>query len=124
MFFSITKHAKYPDEAAKFINWFTNDLEANKILMAERGVPISPKIQEALAPLLGKPQKAMFDFLKKIEAESSPICPPDPAGAGDVDTNVYVPEVIDPVMFKSITPEEAAVIFREKANEILTAAQE
>lgn len=124
MFFSITKHAQHPDEAAKFINWFTNDVEANKILMAERGVPISPQIQEALAPELGKSQKAMFDFLKKIEADSSPICPPDPAGAGDVDTNVYVPEVIDPVMFKTVTPEQAATVFREKANEILAAAKE
>ncbi len=43
---------------------------------------------------MGKSQKAMFDFLKKIEADSGPIAA-DPAGAIDVDTNVYIPEVID-----------------------------
>ena len=31
----------------------TNDVEANKILLGERGVPISPKIQDAIKPLVG-----------------------------------------------------------------------
>ena len=61
-FFSITKHAKHPEEAAKFINYFTNNIEANKVLLAERGVPISPKVNEALTPLLGKSQVAISDY--------------------------------------------------------------
>jgi multiple sugar transport system substrate-binding protein len=48
MFFSLTSQAKNPDEGAEFINFVTNDLEANKILMGERGVPISSAIRELL----------------------------------------------------------------------------
>jgi multiple sugar transport system substrate-binding protein len=118
-FFSITKHAKHPEEAAKFISYFTNNIEANKVLLAERGVPISPAVQEALLPLLGKPQIAMFDYLKRVEADSSPIRPPDPAGHADLVNNVFLPEVIDPVMFGLITPEEGVATLREMGSEIL-----
>ena len=40
-YFSITAASKYPKEAAKFIDFFTNDIEANKILGGERGVPVN-----------------------------------------------------------------------------------
>ncbi|MBI1878340.1 MAG: extracellular solute-binding protein [Chloroflexi bacterium] len=118
-FFSITKQAKHPEEAAKFISYFTNNIEANKVLLAERGVPISPAVQEALLPLLGKPQIAMFDYLKRVEADSSPIRPADPPGHADLVNNVFLPEVIDPVMFGLITPEEGVATLREMGSEIL-----
>ena len=120
---SITKQAKYPEEAAKFINYFTNNIEANKVLLAECGVPISPKVQEALLPLLGKSQKAMFDYLKRVEADSSPIRPPDPTGHADIYANVWFPEVIDPVMFQMMTPEEGAAKLRELGTDILAKQQ-
>jgi multiple sugar transport system substrate-binding protein len=118
-FFSITKHAKHPDEAAKFINYFTNNIEANKVLLAERGVPISPKVQEALMPLLGKPQIAMFDYLKRVEADSSPIRPADPAAHADLIDNIFVPEIIDPVLFGLVSPEEGVAKLREMGSELL-----
>lgn len=124
MFWSITKHAKHPVEAAKFINWFTNSVEANNILLAERGVPIAAHVQQGLQPLLGKPQQVMFDFVSLVETDSSPIDPPDPAGWGDVNANVYLPEVIDPVLFGVITPEEGATILREQGDQILAAASQ
>ena len=119
MFFSITNQAKQPDEAAKFINYFINDTAANEVLLAERGVPISPEIQKALEPLLAKPQQAAFEYVKRVEADSSPIPAPDPAGHGDIVTNVWWPEVIDPVMFGLITPEEGVAQLREMGTQIL-----
>ncbi|PYM16280.1 MAG: sugar ABC transporter substrate-binding protein, partial [Candidatus Rokuibacteriota bacterium] len=50
MFFSVTSQARHPKEAAMFIDFFTNSIEANELLMAERGVPISSKVRQALAP--------------------------------------------------------------------------
>ncbi|MCB0196442.1 MAG: sugar ABC transporter substrate-binding protein [Anaerolineae bacterium] len=120
MFFSITKQGSNPDEAAKFINYFINDAAANEVLLAERGVPVSPEIQEALEPLLGAPQQAAFDFVKRVEEDNSPIRPPDPAGHADIVANVWHPEVIDPVMFGLITPEEAATVLRDMSTEILS----
>jgi multiple sugar transport system substrate-binding protein len=119
MFFSITSQAKQPEESAKFINWFVNSIEANEILQAERGVPVSSVVREAMAPTLGRAQAEMFRFLEVIEENNSPIRPADPAGHADVLNNVYVPEFVEPVMYGLITPEEGAAILREEANAIL-----
>jgi hypothetical protein len=40
---------------------------------------------------------------------------------GDIQTNVYEPLVIDPLMYGQITPEEAVDTFIEEANAILAA---
>ena len=86
---------------------------------AERGVPISPKVNEALTPLLGKSQVAISDYLKRVEADSSPIRPADPPGHADFVANIYAPEVIDPVLFGLITPEEGVATLRELGSELL-----
>ena len=119
MFFSISSQCKTPKEAALFINYFTNSVEANKILMAERGVPISSAIADALKPSLTKSQVASFDFLASLLGNVSPIRPPDPAAHNEILTNVYTPLVLDPMMFHNITPEEAVQVFYTEANKIL-----
>jgi multiple sugar transport system substrate-binding protein len=120
MFFSISSQCQTPDEAAMFIDYFTNSAEANQVLLAERGVPISSAVAEALKPSLTKSQLASFDFLASLEGNVSPIRPPDPAAHNDILTNVYVPLVLDPMMFKQITPEEAAQTLYDEANNILS----
>jgi multiple sugar transport system substrate-binding protein len=119
MFFSIAKDSKHAEEAAKFIDFFTNSVEANEILMAERGVPISSAVREALQPQLGPAQQAMFDFLGVVEGYNSPIRPPDPAGHADLNNNVYIPEVVEPVLYGVLSPEDAVKILREEAEIIL-----
>jgi multiple sugar transport system substrate-binding protein len=120
MFFSITKDAKHPKEAAMFINYFTNSVEANTVLLAERGVPISSVVKEGLKPLMQPIQIETFDFLGKVETDSVPIPPPDPVGHADVRNNVFYPEFVDPVLYGQISPEEGAATFRKLANEVLS----
>jgi multiple sugar transport system substrate-binding protein len=119
MFFSITSHSQHPEEAAAFIDFFTNSVEANEILFAERGVPISSEIRDALAPDLGPAQAEMFAYLGRVEADNSPIRPADPPGHADVINNIFNPEFVDPVLYGMISVEEAAEILREEANAIL-----
>ena len=83
-FWSITSQSEHPKEAAMFIDFFTNSVEANEVLLAERGVPISSEVREALKPLLGKSQLAMFDYLDYVVTDSSPIPPADPVGHADI----------------------------------------
>lgn len=117
-FFAITSQSKYPKEAAMFIDFFTNSIDANKVLFAERGVPISSKVQKALLPLLGSAQREMFNFISLVEKNSLPIPPPDPPGASDVIKNLWNPTV-EQIMYGRITPDKAAVEFRDKVNKIL-----
>jgi multiple sugar transport system substrate-binding protein len=122
MFFSITRDANYPKEAAMFISFFINSVPANAILMADRGVPVASHVKEGMKGFLTPAQQEMFDYLSLVEADSQPVPPPDPVGWADVRDNVFYPEFHDPVLYGLVTPEEGAATFREMANEILGAA--
>lgn len=119
MFFSITTGSKHPKEAAMFIDYFNNDLEANKVLAAERGVPISSKLREAMKPTLGKAAAEMFDYMTRLEGNTSPIPYPDPASHPDIVNNVWVPMVADPVGYGQTTPEKAVATLKTEAAAIL-----
>lgn len=118
-FIVVTKHSKNPKEAAMFVDFMTNSVEANKILNAERGVPINSVVLKELTAIAGAPQKAIFDYLARLATDSAPLPPLAPPGAESVINNVYIPEFIEPVRYKRITPEQGAAIFRERANKIL-----
>ncbi|WP_438351188.1 ABC transporter substrate-binding protein [Paenibacillus sp. FA6] len=117
MFFSIAKNSKHKEEAAKFISFFLNDLEANKVLKGERGVPVSAEVKEQLKPFLEPEQLQVFDYIEWVENNSSPMDPPDPVGTAEV-TNI-LRNLNDLLLFGMITPEAAATEFRLKANQIL-----
>ena len=119
MFFSITKNSQNPELAAEFINFFTNSLEANEVLLAERGVPIAGAVRNHLASKLTVTQIEMFDFLSRVEADSSPIHPPNPVGHSNIVNNVYDPIIIDQVFYKKISPERGVEILRREASRIL-----
>jgi multiple sugar transport system substrate-binding protein len=117
MFFSIASNSKHKEEAAKFINFFVNDVEANKLIKGDRGVPVAGKVKEALKPLLPPELQKVFDYITWAEQNSSPADPPDPIGAAEV---MALFKTYDEQMkFEQITPEEAAKRFRQEANEIL-----
>lgn len=123
MFFSVSSRSGMSREAARFIDFFTNDLDANRILMAERGVPISSAVREALAPLVPAITGEVFRFVGWVAQEASPAPPPDPVRHTEVINNVYRPEVVEKVLFGVITPEEGARILRARASELLATAR-
>src|SRR5438132_6187045 len=92
-FISITKDTKHPKEAAMFIDFMTNDVEANKILLGERGVPISPKIADAIKPLFTPAHVETQDYLGIVATQASPLLPPDPAAQQKLNGSVYVPQL-------------------------------
>ena len=121
MFFSLTSQGNNPDAGAVFIDYFTNSIEANEVLAAERGVPISTAVGEAIKPIVSAPSAATFDFLANLDV--SPIRPPDPTVHGDIMTNIYLPQILEPLLFEQITPEEAVALFIEQANALLASSQ-
>jgi len=117
MFFSVTTQSKHPEEAAKFLDFITNDLEANEILAAERGVPVSSKVRDHLYPQLSDTEKKQFDYLDVVAEHSSPIHPLLPPGHSEIDG--LQARLYEQIMYGEITPEEAAKQFRKEANAIL-----
>ncbi len=119
MFFAITSSCENPEEAAKFINYFINSIEANEVLLAERGVPGPAKVREALLPKLDAAQSETFAFIDLISADSQPVPPADPKGWGDIRANVYKAQFSDPVLYGQITLEEGLKILRTEVDKIL-----
>lgn len=119
MFFSVAETSKVKDEAAKFINWFVNSEEANDIIMAERGVPVSSKVRDYMkaSGKMSVQQNEMFDYVDKASAYTGETPAPDPAGISEV--NEAFSNAGNSVFYGQKTPEEAAKTFRKEANAIL-----
>ena len=118
-FISITTQSKRPKEAATFVNFITNDVDANKILLGERGVPIAPAVLEAIKPLSTPAQVEVLDYMARLEKDVAPLPPPDPPAQSRLVDNIYLPQLVDPVMLGRATPEEAVAQFRKDATELL-----
>lgn len=117
MFFSVARSSKNTEEAVKFVNFFLNDLEANKVLLAERGIPIIPGVRDALKEMVTPTDRQIFEFIDLAGEHSSAIDPADPPGAGEV-LNLF--RTIDQeVLYGALTPEAAAARFIKEANEVL-----
>ena len=121
LFFSRTAQSRNPEEAARFVNFITNDIEVNRILMAERGVPIANRIREDLAPKVDEFTRMAFDFVGRVTQDSSPIPPPETAGHRQIINNVFWNLFIDPVSFGEISVEEGVALLRREAEQILEA---
>ncbi len=120
MFFSVSRTSANKDEAVKFINYFINNIEANKVLMGERGIPMVPKVRTALKDIVDPVNRQIFDFVDLIgDKYVSPIDPPDPPVSGEV---LKVFRTIDQeVLFGTLSPVDGATKFMKQANEILAA---
>jgi multiple sugar transport system substrate-binding protein len=69
MYWSISAKTKYPEAAARFVDFLVNDPDAAKILLIERGVPAIPAIQKEVAPLLDATGKVSLTFAQAMQAE-------------------------------------------------------
>lgn len=117
MFLSITKNCKNQEAAAKFIDFFINDIQAGKVLQADRGVPVSSKVRNAMAPELDPASKAMFDMVALAGKHATPIDPPPPPQFSqilDILEDVHVK-----MLYGQITAKQGAAEFKERANKVL-----
>ncbi len=117
MFLSITKHSKHPEEAAQFISFFINSVEAGKVLGTDRGVPVANKVRDALKANLSVAETEMFNFVELAAKYSSAIDPPYPASFQEVFD--LLTDIHYKMLYEVLTPEAAAKEFRTKANAIL-----
>ena len=119
MFFSIAETSKVKKEAAEFIDWFINSKEANDIIMAERGTPVSSEIRDYMvnSGKLSDQQQAMFKGIDEAAALCGETPDPDPVGMSEV--NEAFKNAAYGAFYGQITPEEAAAKFRKDADAIL-----
>lgn len=117
LFFSIAKDTKHKEEAAKFIDFFINDLEANKILSGERGVPVVSTIREELAKNLDEVNQMIYDYIDWVAEHSSPIDSNYPPGSSEVLDALK--SIHEQVMYEQLSPADGAKEFRKQAEDII-----
>lgn len=117
-YFTISSKTADPDEAVKFLNYFINDIDAGKVLLIERGIPVSSAVNDAIAGDLDESSKGVVSFVSNVVVPNSSAVPaPDPAGAGEI--FAYHRELQEMISYGEITADEAASLFIETAEEIL-----
>ena len=118
MYFSISANTAEPDEAVKFLNYFVNSVDANKILLGERGIPVSSVVGDAIVDDLDDVTKQVVAFVNNVVVpNSSPTPAADPDGASEV--HAANRELVEQISYGAISAEEAAQMFIDTATEIL-----
>lgn len=118
MFWSVGNNSKNKEEAAKFIDFMINDIEANKLNLGDRGVPGSATVKEALKPLLSPAQVQVFDYVEWAEGNSSTFDGPDPVGAGEIIETLD--SLAEQMAYGNLKVEDAAKQFRQQAESVLS----
>ena len=116
--FGVANNAKNPELAARFLDFFLNDIEAGKALGLERGVPINLDVRAAVKPTLNEIEARSYDYIDSIADISGDYPPQVPVGASELEERVYR-TVADQLAFGQITPAEAGQALVDQANAIL-----
>lgn len=112
--FCVSTDSKVPEEAAKFLNFFWTNEEANKILGGERGISIFTNVIESQAATQTAQQNYVNEFVNLIGSfevgEVNVISPPQQTEIKD-----YYDLAIQKVIYKEMTADEAAKDYFEFA---------
>lgn len=118
-FFAITTDTENPDLAVDILNFLINDVDANKAMAAERGIPASSVVADAIAPSLDETQQMVIKYLNEVVAEnSSAIFPPLVAKTAEV-INGPIKEIAEKVLYGQMDAKAAAEELFTRANEIM-----
>ena len=119
-FLSVSASTKYKDASMKFVNYFENDIDANNILLGERGVPTNTKVAESVKSKVDTNTAATFDYVNLMNSKKlvGPIDPPYPTATNQV--LAASKQFYDKVSYQKESPSQAATEFMSQANSILS----
>jgi multiple sugar transport system substrate-binding protein len=88
MLLSMSATTPQPREVARLINFISTSPDAASALGVERGVPPSKRLREILLPEVDELGKAQIEYISLIADKVSPLPPPPPRGAGEIEQNL------------------------------------
>ncbi len=113
----VTSKTAHPEWAADFVNFMTNSVEANQILLADRGIPVSSVVNEAIQPNLGEAARMAAEYMNRIEPLISDIDIPDPAWAGEI--LQMLSDASEQINYKVVSPLEGIQNFMAEAAKMI-----
>lgn len=114
--FAISSNSKHKEEAAKFINFFVNDIEANQILKGERGVPISSAVREDLQKSLTPAQQQAYQYMDYVSEHSSPNDPPTPNNFTQIED--LLTSLNEEILYGKTSSSDAYKTLKEQATQL------
>ena len=105
-FFAITKDSTNPEEAAKVLNFITNSVECNEILLGERGIPLSSAVADSIAPKMDETSQEVIKFINEVVSDNSSQINP-PAADGSSEVNDLLNKLEEQVCYGQMTAEDA-----------------
>ncbi|WP_321004503.1 ABC transporter substrate-binding protein [Eisenbergiella porci] len=111
---SISEHK---EAAARLIDFLINDMEANQILNAERGMPASVKVRNALLPGFNEAQQEMARLIEFAEQHSISVGQITGDDNRALDAGVQgglMEELEQQIMLRQIEPQDAYIILSER----------
>ncbi|MCL2244886.1 MAG: extracellular solute-binding protein [Treponema sp.] len=118
MFISMTSRSQNKDLAARFINFFVNDLSAGRILLAERGIPVNTRIRQDIYGVLSAGDQKVADYITRIEPYTSPADPAYPSGAGEVE-NPLMRNIMQEILLGRLTVDNGLAQIVRDSNAVL-----
>lgn len=118
MYFSVSADTANPEEAVKLLNYLTNSETAYDILLAERGVPASTAISEAIMDKLSPAEQENANFVNNVIAPNSSPMPPFPV-EGSTEAQDLLRKLEEKVKYGEYTAQQAADEYFTEANKML-----
>ena len=109
--------SEHKEAAAKLIDFLINDLDANRILNAERGMPASRVVREELFAGFNDAQKEMAKMIQFAEQHSistGPVNIGDQKAIDDGANGGLMEELEQQIMLRQIDPEKAYEILADR----------
>lgn len=117
MFLSMAEGSGDKSAAAKLMNYFLTNEDANDILLIERGVTADASIRERILPGLTATEQKIINYLNLVSTWVGALPPPPPQNAGELDRALR--PAWESVAFGQVDPESAAKDYYENAVRVL-----
>jgi multiple sugar transport system substrate-binding protein len=117
MLWSISESSEHKEEAARFIDFFVNNIEVYKIGGSDRGVPIKEEIRDELSANLSKIDQKVYDYIEMVTENSSPIDSNYPPESSEILGELV--KIDEKVMYGELSPEDGAKQFRSTVESII-----
>ena len=102
----------------KLLNYLSNSTDAYDILLAERGIPASGKVTEAIMPKLSQEEQENAEFINDVITPNSSPMPPFPV-EGSSQAQDLLRKLEEKVKYGEYTAQEAAEEYFTEANKML-----
>jgi multiple sugar transport system substrate-binding protein len=113
-YYTINADTKHARQAATFVNFLVNSPEAGELILADRGLPASPAVLQAITPLLNANDQIFANFHQKNASKFGPSFVP-PSWATDINK---ITQTIDrKVVSGQLTPSAAATEWVKEMND-------